>query len=166
MTIQIKLSQASIDRAIKALNEAVEALRESSGDLSTELAKAGAEVAQAAYGKMAQAEGGPGPEEGTGVIIVTGDAPTIAEFGAGYATMESHPMAGNAPFPIRIGSYSQEHEGMFWQMYEASENHQDAFWMFGGRPYREVPPRHGLLDARDYILENAEEFAAELIRLR
>jgi hypothetical protein len=38
-------------------------------------------------------------------------------------------------------------------------------WKFGGRWYTGVPARMGLLNARDYILEQGTNIAAEVIKL-
>ena len=89
-----------------------------------------------------------------GEITVVGDMPLIAEFGAGQATMPV--LFENEPnTPVYEGSYSQL-EG-------TQEYYQYGSWHFGGEYYTEVPARHGLLDAKQYIIENSTETALEVM---
>ena len=91
-----------------------------------------------------------------GTIVVAGDMPLIAEFGAGQATMPV--MFENAPAtPVYEGSYS-ELEG-------SQEYYKYGSWHFGGEYFTEVPARHGLLDAKQFIVENGTDIAAEVFHL-
>ena len=162
MTINISLSTESIAAAIRQLRTVEENIRWGLSETIDILVKEGAQIAQAADGKMATVIGQK-DDELSGRIIATGEAPIIAEFGAGYATMEDHPMAGKAPVPIEVGSYSRENDGLFyWSDYV---NPGEGYWYFGGQEYDRVEPRHGLLDAHDHIVSHAAEIAREVIKL-
>lgn len=154
ITIKVSLSTISINEAIKRLNEIAMNLDIGLEETIDILATEGGEVAQAAYGGMATAYGyGQGKD---GVIVSTGDGNVIAEFGAGQATMPV--MFENSPAtPVYEGSYS-ELEG-------SGEYYRFGSWHFGGRYYTEIPARHGLLDAKNYVIENSTEVARGAIIL-
>ena len=110
----------------------------------------GAEQAQMSYGEWA-VEAVPHTEGNEGDITVIGDMPAIAEFGAGDATL---PIGfDNIPEDVRRGSYSEEHARMLVDL---------GYWVFGGRPYTEVPGRHGLFFAKQHIIEHSTEVAQEV----
>ena len=117
------------------------------------LTNEGAEVAQAAYGDWG-VQATPVPDGTTGEIIVSGDYPAIAEFGAGDETLSGG--FENMPGEIRPGSYSEEHAKQYVRW---------GFWYFGGQVYTDVPAHHGLLDAKRYIIANAQDIAREVIQL-
>ena len=162
ISIPIKLSTEDIHKAIVRLRQAEENLRWGVSETVDALVADGADMAQDAYGSMAVATPIMESEE-QGKIVVTGDAAVIAEFGAGYATMEDHPLAKNAPVDVRVGSYSEQNDGMFY--WSDLANPGEGYWFFGGQEYDRVEPRHGLLNAREYIMEHSTEIAKELIRL-
>ena len=96
MIINVSLSTESIESAIRQLRTVKENIRWGLSETVDILLKEGAQIAQAADGSMAVVT----PykdDETSGRIIAAGEAPIIAEFGAGYATMEFHPFAKNAP---------------------------------------------------------------------
>lgn len=162
MTINVSLSTESIENAIRSLRTVQENIRWGLSETVDILLKDGEQIAQAADGSMATVKGYK-DDETSGRIIATGEAPIIAEFGAGYATMESHPFAGEAPVPIEVGSFSKENDGLFyWSDYA---NPGEGYWYFGGQEYDRVEPRHGLLDAHDHIVNHAAEIAREVIKL-
>ena len=162
MNINMILSTESIHEAIVRLRQAEENLRWGVDQTVDTLVTDGAYMAQDAYGNMAAATAIM-EDEGQGKIVVSGDAAVIAEFGAGYATMEDHPLAKNAPVDVRVGSYSEQNDGMFY--WSDLANPGEGYWFFGGQEYDRVEPRHGLLDAREYIMSHSTEIAKELIRL-
>ena len=155
MIINVKLSTESISAAIERLYEANDNLRCGVDETVDILTKEGAEIAQAEDGEMAVVSSYR-PDEETGVIVATGDAPIIAEFGAGDATMDVlfENYAGVDVYP---GSYSEQ--------VGTGEYAETGKWHFGGKEYREVKPRGGLLQAKMHIQENAAEIAREVIRL-
>ena len=155
MNINISLSTESIAQAIRKLERAKENLEIGLGEAIAILTNEGAEIAQAAYGDWG-VQATPITEETHGEIIVSGDMPLIAEFGAGQATMPV--MFENAPeTPVYEGSYS-ELEG-------SQEYYKYGSWHFAGKYYTEVPARHGLLDAKNYIADNGTQIAQEVIQL-
>lgn len=154
MTIQISLSESSIERAIRRLERMQENLQQGLEETVDILAREGGQIAQAAYGDMAIANGY--SAEGFGLIISTGENNLIAEFGAGQATMPV--MFKNAPHtPVYEGSYSE--------LVGSKEYYEHGSWHFGGKYYTEVPARHGMLDAKEYLIEHSTEVAKGAIRL-
>ena len=154
MNINISLSTESIAQAIRRLADVHDNLEDGVEQTVTVLTNEGAEVAQAAYGEMAIATGL--PEGKSGTIMSYGDANIIAEFGAGQAVIPV--MFENSPAtPVYEGSYS-ELEG-------SQEYYRYGSWHFGGQYFTEVPARHGLFDAKQYIIEHSTEVALEEIRL-
>ena len=162
MTINISLSTESIAAAIRQLQTVKENLQWGLSEAVDILLKEGAQEAQISYGGMASVTESKDSET-SGRITATGDAVIIAEFGAGYATMEDHPFAGKAPVPIEVGSYSRENDGLFyWSDYA---NPGEGYWYFGGQEYDRVEPRHGLLNAHYHIVNQAAEILKEVIKL-
>ena len=117
------------------------------------LANEGAEVANAAYEDFPVAAT-PHADGNHAEITVSGDMPLIAEFGAGQATMPV--LFENNITEVYEGSYSESPEG-------SGEYARFGSWHFGGKYYTEVPARHGLLDAKQYIIENSTEIAREVL---
>ena len=153
MTIHIDLSTESIESAIRLLSERQENLQNDLEHLIDVLTNEGAEIARASYGEW-PVQTVPVVEGTHGEIVVAGDMPLIAEFGAGQATMPV--MFENAPeTPVYEGSYSQ--------LVGSQEYYKYGSWHFAGEYYTEVPARHGLLDAKQYILENGTDIALEVL---
>ena len=151
MTIHVELSEASIDNAIRKLEQYRDDLNERLGQVIEILTNEGAEVAEACYGEYPVGVT-TAYADNHGTITVDGEMPLIAEFGAGDATLDPAAMFENTPttdvFP---GSYSLE-EG-------AKEYWDTGRWHFGGRVYNEVPPRMGLYTAKLYIIDHSTEIA-------
>ena len=156
MTINIKLSDASIRRAIRRLRNAQQHLRWGLDDTVQALAKEGAEIANQAYGSMANAVDYM-EDEAVGIIAVTGESNLIAEFGAGDATDPATGFENQPDTPVYAGSYS-ELEG-------SGEYAKTGKWHFGGKVYTEVPARRGLMSAKAFIIEQGAEIAKEVIKL-
>ena len=153
MRIRIDLSTDSINRAITELELFKENLDADLHQLVDILTREGAEVAQAAYGEWPVSVT-PITEETTGTILVAGDMPLIAEFGAGQATMPV--MFENSPdTPVYEGSYSE--------LVGTQEYYKYGSWHFAGQYFTEVPARHGLLDAKQYIIDNSTQIAQEVM---
>ena len=155
MNIDISLSTSSINAAIRRLQKAKENLEYGLKQTVEILAEDGAAIAKADYGSMADAEAVHGADP-VSRIVATGEAVVIAEFGAGDATME--PRFENYPgVDVYPGSYSEQ--------VGTGEYAETGKWHFGGQVYTEVRPRAGLLDAREYIRDNAARIAKEVIEL-
>ena len=156
MKIQISLSEASIERAIRRLTKVQENLQQGLEDTVDILCREGGNVAQASYQGMAVAYGECYGTEGR--IVSEGENNLIAEFGAGDDTVDPTSLFSNAPatdvFP---GAYSLEvGSGEYWEK---------GKWHFGGREYTTVPPRMGLWNAKQYVVEHSTETAKEVIKL-
>ena len=150
------LDSSSINRAIRQLKQIKDNIQDGLNQTIDILTKDGAMVAQSAYGGMATATGTMVGEH-TGRIEASGEAAVIAEFGAGDATMLS--WFENPPdTPVYPGSYSESEQG-------SGEYAATGQWHFGGKVFTEVEPRHGLLDAKEYIEANTATVANEVIKL-
>jgi len=153
--LNVVLSTESINAAIHRLREAKDNLRWGLDETLGILAKDGAMIAQEADGSMATVSSYR-PDENSAVIVATGDAPVIAEFGAGDATMPV--MFENYPgVDVYPGSYSEQ--------VGSHEYAETGKWHFGGKTYQAIEPRGGMLNAKVYIQDNAAEIAKEVIRL-
>ena len=153
MTINIKLDTQSIMCAILKLYDARRNMKEGLSETVEILVNEGALKAQSAYGEY-PVIAKPDADWMKGEITVYGDMPMIAEFGAGDATLSGG--FENTPEEARRGSYSEQH---------ARQYSRWGYWEFGGERYEEIPPRHGLLDAKQYIIEKSTETAREVIKL-
>ena len=161
MTIDIQLSQRSINNAISELKKVKENLNHGLQQTIDILVKEGAEQAQSSFGSMANVTGYM-PDETTGIISASGEAAIIAEFGAGDATTEV--MFENSPgVPVYPGSYS-ELVGS-GEYAESKAKTGQGRWHFGGRVYTEIPPRAGMLNAKTFIMRNAATYAKGVIKL-
>ena len=147
MTINVRLSTESIDAAIERLQRFQDDLEHGLKQTVEILTNEGAEIAQAAYGEWPVGVATK-TEDAHGEIIVEGDMPLIAEFGAGDQTLSGG--FENTPEEARPGSYSEEH---------AQQYSRWGFWYFNGEPYTEVYPHHGLLDAKRHIIANSTDVA-------
>lgn len=153
-TVNIKLSVGGISQAIRDLERFQHSIDRKSAKLVDELVNGGYEMARFAFGSTASVE--KVSEEGFGMIEAVGEAVIIMEFGAGVATMESHPLAENSPHLVKEWEYSRT-EG-------SGEGYLTGRWHFGGIPYDRIEPRHGILDARDYIVNNLEAKARSVFK--
>ena len=153
MNINISLDTVSIEKAIHRINALKDDFKDGVADIVELLANDGAEVAQAAYGDWNVRTLVDKVSETRAEITVSGEMPLIAEFGAGQATMPV--MFENDPgTPVYEGSYS-ELEG-------SQEYYKYGSWHFAGKYFTEVPARHGLLDAKMFIIENSTKIAQEV----
>lgn len=154
MNITIDLSTASVQNAIKMLNDAKDNIEYGVEQTLDILAKNGTMIAREAYGSMANVDYDSDKE--MAIIMTSGDANIIAEFGAGDATIPGVGFENAPDTPVYPGSYSEENAKMYVEL---------GYWRFGGRIYREVKPRMGLVKAKTYIIESAEDIAKEVIKL-
>ena len=169
MNITISLSDKSINNAIRMLQNVKENIDYGLEQTLEILAKNGADTANKAYGGMATAHDFKDDTFTTSINVTGGDEAIIAEFGAGYGTMEFHPFAKNAPVPIEVASYSKENfeRSMYGGLFYITDDLYpgEGYWYFGGQSFDRVEPRHGLLDAYDYIMQNGDEIARSVIKL-
>lgn len=105
-----------------------------------EIAKLGAETAQAAYGNGATVTVEP---TGDGYLIrADGRGVVFLEFGAGDAVAVDNKYAGEMPFGVYPGSWSEQHKRQY---------SETGKWTFGGVEYTEIQPRNGMQKADDAI---------------
>ena len=158
MNINLKLSTRDIERAIRKLSRIKDYFEDDANKLVDVLVTDGAEEAQDAYGDWGVAAVPVPAIDGEGYIMVVGDYPAIAEFGAGNATQypseyfETHELDAE----VWPGSYSLYKGTMDYYMLK--------HWKFGGQWYEEVPPHLGLYKAKLFLLEHSTEIAQEVIR--
>jgi len=151
-TISFTLTVSSISNAIRELERYQQSLETKTARLVDVLTDGACEMARfafAGWGNVSKIS-----EGGTGIVEVVGDHIIIGEFGAGLATMENHPLVENAPVPVYKWSYSE--------LVGSGEGFLTERWHFGGQEYVAVEPRHGMLDARDYVINNLESKAREV----
>lgn len=154
MNITCGLSKASIDAAIRKLEEVKENFDYGVQQTVEMLTEEGADIARHNYGSMASVDYD--TDETMGIIATSGRANVIAEFGAGDATM--NPMFENyVGVDVYPGAYSEQ--------VGSGEYAETGKWHFGGKTYTEVQPRMGLLDAKLYIEGEAVQLAQEVIKL-
>ncbi len=154
MTINIKLSTESISAAIRELETVQDNIERGTHTLVDILTQDGATVAQNMYGGMANVSTVVTEDEG--IIIASGEAVGIAEFGAGDDVIPVW-FENNPDFPVYPGSYSESDQG-------SGEYARDKQWHFGGQVYKGVPARMGLLIAKEQIIGTATQIAQEVIR--
>lgn len=164
MTITINLSEADIRRAITELRQAQEHIRWGVQDTVEALARDGAEIANQAYGGMANAIDY-GVDETSAVIASVGENNLIAEFGAGDATLEPKVFFERIPeTPVYPGSYSLL-EGTGEYYLSRMEWGGTGIWHWNGIPYSAIEPRQGLYKAKQHIISEAANVAREVIKL-
>lgn len=154
-TIHIELNVFRINNAIRSLEAYQRRIERRTEELVRTLVDGGTEMARNAYGSSLGVEGNTNGL--TGEITVSGRNAVIMEFGAGLATDEGHPLADRVSVPVKKWEYSR------WNM-ENNGGAGEGFltqdhWHFGGAEFHEVKPRYGMLDARDYVVNNAQSEA-------
>ena len=139
----------SIDKAIEKLEEIQRELDRKMEQFLQEIAEVGRKAAADAYGSAVTVTADPvGNNEY--VISANGKAVVFLEFGAGDATEPGHRFANEMPFDVQPGSYSRENAQMYYK---------NGFWIFGGRMYTEVKPRHGMLRAYEAVMQEIPNVA-------
>ena len=147
MNINIRLDTQSIERAIRKLEKIKEPLDDDCAGILNAMADEVAEEAQRCYGRWAvQAVPFP-PQSGFAEVVVYGDMPAIAEFGAGDAT--EYPSAW-----FETTSLDSEIYPGSWSIGHAMEYAILGEWRFAGKWYREVPPHLGLYQAKVRLMNN------------
>lgn len=152
MRIRASLSPEGLKSVANQLLQHAEDIEHDFSQAIEMLTSEGANVAQGSYGDWG-VQVVPLTDGTTGTISVSGDVPVIAEFGAGDAT--SGVDFENAPnTPVYPGAYSEEH---------AKQYSTYGRWFFAGKMFTEVPPHHGLLNAKNYVIENASQVIREVM---
>lgn len=154
MKTDIKLSDQSIHNAIRMLQQAKDNLDYGVEQTIDILAKNATMIAQTAYGSMANVDYDSDPT--MAIIATSGKANVIAEFGAGDATEVPTGFENMPDTPVYPGSYSEQNAKMYSEW---------GWWRFGGSVYTQVEPRHGLMQAKVYIVSEVENVAKGVIKL-
>lgn len=164
--MNVKLSLDS--NAISQLIDRLEFFKEHIGEeLVNILCIEGADEANIAYGSMASATGGvEEASEGStiGKIIASSgneDTLLIAEFGAGDATITPSMEFESS------GLDSVVFRGAYSLLKGTKEYYEHGSWQFppkSGIYHTEVEARHGLFNAKLYVMQNYERLAEEVIR--
>ena len=164
MTINIQLSEQGIKSAISALQTAKSNIENGLTQTIDILAKDGANEAQTADGGMAVVTGTL-MGSNTAIIQAAGEAPVIAEFGAGDATMIGILFDNPPGVDVYPGSYSEQvGSGEYYRTRMASGG-TGGHWHFGGIKYTEVKPKQGMLKAKQYIIRESTNIAKGVIKL-
>ena len=147
MNINVKLDTQSIARAIRKLERLKEPLDNQCAGILDALATEGADEAQRSYGNWAvQAVPFP-PMGGSTEIVVYGDMPSIAEFGAGDATQYPSAYFENTSLDSEVYPGS-------WSIGHAMEYAILGEWRFAGQWMNEVKPHLGLYFAKMRLIDN------------
>ena len=162
MKITLELSTDGARDAINDLKNAKDYLQWDIEHLLEILAKDGADIAQIADGGMADVVGWL-EDDHTAKIQATGDAPVIAEFGAGDATISPNGLFEGTPdVDVYPGSYSEQ---VGTQEYYLSNLQGQGRWHWGGTVFTEIAPRQGMLKAKQYIIRECTDIAKGVIKL-
>ena len=95
------------------------------------------------------------------VLTITGDGVGFVEFGTGAYADRQHPFAGDAPFPVYSGSWSDEHEET-WRAYIVSGGKKFAD-SSGEYIYNRYPVRP-LYETSVWIKENWKKYFAQAVK--
>jgi hypothetical protein len=162
MTFNLKLDTLSIQSIVRKLRDSKEELEQSVADFVDTMLTDGAMVANSHYGNMATAWGKRDTEQDglveghIGVSGVNDEVVYIAEFGAGDATLPV--MFENYPgVDVYAGAYSEQ--------LGTGEYAATGKWHWQNAVFTEIPPRAGLLNAKNYLLEEGNNAAQEMIHL-
>lgn len=158
MNINLKLSTESIDSAIRKLTNVKRYFDDDAKEFLEILGNEGAEQAQVAYGGWNVAAFAIPPFHGETSIMVAGDMPAIAEFGAGGATVSPSEFFDTHELDAEVwaGSYSLYKGTMDYYFFK--------HWKFGGRWYERVEPHLGLYRAKMFLIEHSTEIAQEVFQ--
>lgn len=163
MNINVRLSDQSIESAIRKLEDIRTNLQQDTSELVDILLMEGENIANGSYDGMATAWGKRDSEDDgivTGHIGVSGESDDIvyiAEFGAGDDTTKvNFENAGDLPIAVYPGAYSESPKG-------AGEYATMGWWQFGGASYRYVEPRMGLYNAKMMIMSKGNDIARRVI---
>ena len=157
MNINLKLSTESIQSAIRKLTKIQGYFEDDAKEFLSLLGNEGAEIAQAAYGNFGVSAFAIPPMNGETAIMVTGDMPAIAEFGAGDATIYPSALFDTSGLDAEVfpGSWSAGHAMEYVTLGE---------WRFAGRWMSEVEPHLGLYQAKLFLIEHSTEIAQEVFQ--
>lgn len=149
--VRMSLDQSSIQKAVNKLEEyRREGLQKKIDRTMTDIVNRLMEKANAAYATALVSL--TAEKIGKNVWMVTASSEgsslvAFLEFGTGFKTDSSHPYAGNVPFAVYEGSWSEQHAGTY-EKWIAAGNDPEKY------PYNHLPRRGlyvGMQAARDYL---------------
>ena len=108
-----------------------------------EVAEIGAKAAEGSYGGSVTVTI-EGYDDGVS-ICADGKAVVFMEFGSGSAVATGNMFAGEMPFEVRPGSWSEQHAHQYERL---------GYWIFGGQKFTEVAPRNGMENAHKAIQQD------------
>ena len=146
------LNPASVAAAEEETRELMEDFDRKVDEFIQEIAKIGEQAAAGAYGgavavTLESIDGGFS-------ICADGKQVVFVEFGAGATVESGNVFAGQMPFEVRQGSYSDSKNppGPYAQ---SGYNH----WWYGGTKYTEVQPRSGMEKAHEAMMQDMQNVA-------
>lgn len=161
-TIVMGLDPASIDSAIKELEEFARDLPSKNEEFLRRLARKGNDVAATLfqYGNQNPIPGNVkmtyyAVDDHTWVIEASGTQVCFLEFGTGVYADSGHKYASQMPFEVRPGSWSDEH-GKTYQDWLNNKDPNKGEYRYNGYPVR------ALLSAYNYMKDSAEALANEV----
>ena len=160
-TIQIELSNKSINSAVKELRQYSAWIQDKEKELRSRLAMMGATVAsiqfsRAIYNGSNDVSVRVDDTGSVAVIYAEGESVAFIEFGSGKKYGYGHPQAGE--FGFGPGTWSDGEQGKgHWD--------DDRGWWYGsGQHSYGNPPAMAMVAARDEIVENVTRIAREVFR--
>ena len=116
-----------------------------------EIAEVGAKAAAGSYGGSVSVTI-EGYDDGVS-ICADGKSVVFMEFGAGSAVAVGNMFAGEMPFEVRPGSWSEQHAHQYEKL---------GYWIFGGNKYTEVAPKNGMENAHKAIMQDMHNVAMKV----
>lgn len=156
-TIEMRLNQTDIGKAIKYLERYRNRLPKKIDELEWRMATEGAQVAQRIYGRAVTVTV---RREKDGVsVLASGKAVVFLEFGAGFGTDPMHPLSQElyeqSGVEVYEGTYSDSNARQFVTLDK---------WFFGGNWYTAVQPRYAMWEADKAMSNEAVRIAKEVFK--
>lgn len=82
------------------------------------------------------------------MLIAEGKDVCFLEFGAGVYADGNHPWAGEMPFAVRPGSWSETHARQFADR---------GFWFYNGTSYSYIPPTRAMFNASENLIRRLND---------
>ena len=151
----------SIDRALAEMLKNKDWVKRQCWEISKILASMGADAARETYGDAGQGitvtvKYGD-TYKGEASVVATGQDVCFVEFGTGVYADPVHELAGNMPFDVMPGSWS-----------DTEGKHTWSRWFNSGRDVMEYPfnsvPRRGMLEASKTIQSNVANVVHQVFK--
>lgn len=146
---------ASIQKALDEIEKVQKELPKKVDNYIGKLTDIGVEAARAAYSSevLVDAEFA----QGVDGYAIFAEGPTVAfeEFGAGLMVNPANRFAGQMPFRVARGSWSDERNGPYKR---SNYDH----WTYNNVEYTEIAPRAGMQKAYEAIMQNRYQARKEI----